>query len=255
MVLNRRNRRRHTRKIVHPDVYVDLPPSNAGWLSNISEGGLALHLFFPTVSGQTVHLGFHLPGISNRIEAECQIAWIDKFGRRAGLQFLDLPEASHQRLREWLSVQTPSLGGRLAGLLLGAVALCVLTFTFVCMLDLAETSPRSPAAASADKQAVSPPNTLGPLAKPPGATGTDSTSGAPPSPKGAVALQVAALTRESNALAMVEALRKKHFPAFVLRPSTDPYYRVRVGPYTDTESAIIAKRTLAKAGFRAIVKR
>ncbi len=100
------DRRRHSRQTVYPDVYVDLFPNNAGWLSNISEGGSALDLFFPAVSGQAVRLGFCLPGTSDRIEAKCQTAWIDKFGRKAGLRFLDLPEASHQRIREWLSVRT-----------------------------------------------------------------------------------------------------------------------------------------------------
>jgi cell division protein FtsN len=38
-------------------------------------------------------------------------------------------------------------------------------------------------------------------------------------------------------------------------PSADRYYRVRVGPYADTESAHLAKRMLEKGGFQAIVKR
>ncbi len=249
------NRRRHSRQTVLPDVYVDLFPNNAGWLSNIGEGGLALHLFFPAVSGQAVHLGFGLPGIRNRIEAKCQIAWTDKFGRKAGLRFLDLSEASHQRIKEWLSVRTPSLGARLVGLLVGAVALCGVIFVFIYILAQGQSSSGFPAAPSADKQTVSHSDIQGPLAKPPDTPGTDSTSSAPLIPKGAVVLQVAALTQESNALAMAEALRKKNFPAFVLRPSTDRYYRVRVGPYADTASAYIAKRMLEKVGFKAIVKR
>jgi len=249
------DRRLHSRQTIHPDVYVDLVPNNAGWLSNISEGGLALHLFFPAVSGEAVRLGFDLPGTSNRIEANCQITWTDESGRKAGLQFLDLPETSHQRITQWLSVPTPSLAGRFAGLLVGAVALCGLTFAFVYMLDLAESSPRSPAAPSADKQAVSVSDIPGPLAKPRTASGTDSTSSASLIPKGAVALQVAALTQEGSARAMAEALQKKNFPVFVLRPSTDRYYRVRVGPYADAESARLARGRLEKEGFKAVVRR
>jgi PilZ domain len=100
------DRRRYSRQTVHRGVYVDLFPNTGGWLSNISEGGLALHLFFPVASDQAVHLGFQLPGTRHRIEANCEIAWIDKFGRKAGLRFLDLPEASCQQIREWLSVRT-----------------------------------------------------------------------------------------------------------------------------------------------------
>jgi hypothetical protein len=249
------DRRLHSRQTVQPDVYVDLFPSNAGWLSNISAGGLAIHLFSSAVSGQAVRLGFDLPGSSSRIEANCQIAWIDESGRKAGLQFLDLPETSRQRITKWLSVPAPSLAGRLAGLLVGAVALCGLTFAFVYMLDLAESSPRSTAVPSADKQAVSTSEIPGPFAKPSTASGTDSTSNASLIPKGAVALQVAALTEEGHALAMAEALQKKNFPVFVLRPSTDRYYRVWVGPYADAESARLAKDRLEKEGFKAILKR
>ncbi len=95
------DRRRHSRQTVSPDVYVDLGPSNSGWLSNISEGGLELHLFRRAAIGQAVRLEFGLPGTENRIEATCRIAWIDKFGRKAGLEFLDLAEAAHQQIREW----------------------------------------------------------------------------------------------------------------------------------------------------------
>jgi len=100
------DRRRHSRQTVHPGVYVDLVPNTGGWLSNISEGGLALHLFSPAVSGEAVRLEFDLPGTSTRIKANCQIAWTDRFGRRTGLQFLDLPEASQRQISEWLSGRT-----------------------------------------------------------------------------------------------------------------------------------------------------
>lgn len=240
------DRRQHARQIVYPDVYVDLAPNNAGWLSNVSEDGLALDLFIPAVRGEAVRLGFELPGTSNRIEANCRIAWIDRLGRKAGLRFLDLPETARQQIRESLIVPTPSLGSRLTGLLVElfvfVVALGGLTFAFVYMLGLAESAPRPRTAPSA-------------LARRTGTSGTDSISSAPLISKGAIVLQVAALTQEDSAVAMAEALRKKNFPAFVLGPSTDRYYRVWVGPYADTESAIVAKGMLEKAGFKAIVKR
>ncbi len=95
------DRRRHSRQSVSPDVYVDLGPDNSGWLSNISEGGLELHLFRRAAIGQAVRLEFGLPGTRSRIEATCRITWVDKFGRKAGLEFLDLSEPSHQQIREW----------------------------------------------------------------------------------------------------------------------------------------------------------
>lgn len=78
---------------------------------------------------------------------------------------------------------------------------------------------------------------------------------APLIPRGAIVLQVAALKQEGDALALAESLQKKKFPAFVLTPSADKYYRVQVGPYADAQSAKIALKGLDQAGFKAIQKR
>jgi septal ring-binding cell division protein DamX len=78
---------------------------------------------------------------------------------------------------------------------------------------------------------------------------------APLIPRGAILLQVAALTREDDALALAEALQRKKFPAFVLTPGPDHYYRVQVGPYADAQSAAIAKKALDHEGFKAITRR
>src|SRR5712692_2483935 len=102
MVLDRRH---HPRQTVGLDEYVDLVPNNGGWLSNLSEGGLALHPFIPVVKGEAVRLAFDLPGTRHCIEAGCEIAWTDEVRQRIGLRFLDLPETSHQRIREWVSAR------------------------------------------------------------------------------------------------------------------------------------------------------
>ena len=74
-------------------------------------------------------------------------------------------------------------------------------------------------------------------------------------PQGAITLQVAALLREADALALAQALQEKKFPAIVTTPSTDRYYRVQNGPYPDTKSATAARRELEKQGFKSIVRR
>ena len=78
---------------------------------------------------------------------------------------------------------------------------------------------------------------------------------APLVPRGAIVLQVAAVKNEQDALALAEALQAKKFPAFVLTPGVDSYYRVQVGPYADQQSASQARRGLEQQGFKAIVKR
>jgi cell division septation protein DedD len=78
---------------------------------------------------------------------------------------------------------------------------------------------------------------------------------APKLNKGAVVLQVAAVTHESDAMAMADLLQQKHFPSFVVTPTNDNFYRVQVGPYSDVQAADAAKQALDHAGFIAIIKR
>jgi len=77
---------------------------------------------------------------------------------------------------------------------------------------------------------------------------------APAIPANSYTLQVAALRRESDALSLATHLQKKKFPAFVVSPQGDKYYRVQVGPYADQKSADAARKGLEGAGFKAIVK-
>jgi len=86
------------------------------------------------------------------------------------------------------------------------------------------------------------------------ARGKNAKSAAPLVPNGAYTLQVAALRRESDALALASHLQKKNFPAFVAPPQADKYYRVQVGPFADQKSAENARKGLEGAGFKAIVK-
>ena len=78
---------------------------------------------------------------------------------------------------------------------------------------------------------------------------------APAIPRGAVVLQVAALTKESDAYALASVLQQKKFPAFVLPPTGDSYYRVQVGPYPSAATADAGKKALLSEGFKAILKK
>jgi len=78
---------------------------------------------------------------------------------------------------------------------------------------------------------------------------------APLVPRGAIVLQVAALSREPDAYALAEALQKKELPAYVQLPAGDALYRVQVGPFADAKTADAARRTLEREGFKAITKR
>jgi cell division septation protein DedD len=92
---------------------------------------------------------------------------------------------------------------------------------------------------------TTPPRTVGASSKAPNA---------PASPGGVYTLQVSALRRESDALELATRLQKKKFPAFVVSPQSDKYYRVQVGPYPDLKAADVARKGLEDAGFKPIVK-
>ena len=80
-----------------------------------------------------------------------------------------------------------------------------------------------------------------------------SSAGTLPIPNGAIVLQVAALAKQDDALALAGSLQKKHFSAYVQPPHKDKYYRVQVGPFKDQKSADAAKKGLESAGFKAFV--
>ncbi|HWF14300.1 MAG TPA: SPOR domain-containing protein [Candidatus Acidoferrales bacterium] len=109
-----------------------------------------------------------------------------------------------------------------------------------------------PSKAAAPPAAMSKPAPSGKAAKqgkaPPGL-------GGPLIPKGTIMLQVAAVLHQDDALALAQALQKKKFPAIVIPPNADKYYRVQVGPYADNQAAANARTDLEANGFKSITKR
>lgn len=73
----------------------------------------------------------------------------------------------------------------------------------------------------------------------------------PPIPNGAYVLQVAALLKQDDALAVASSLQKKHYLCYVQPPQKDKYYRVQVGPFKDRKAADAAKQGLENEGFKA----
>jgi cell division septation protein DedD len=111
-----------------------------------------------------------------------------------------------------------------------------------------------------EKKPVAPPESDAPKpaavpAKPAAPSKSSAPAGTPLVASGAIMLQVAAVQRESDALALAQALQQKKFPAYVITPGPDKYYRVQVGPYADTQSATTARHDLEARGFKSIVKR
>jgi len=85
---------------------------------------------------------------------------------------------------------------------------------------------------------------------------TDAAGAAPAaSTTGSYYVQVAAVTRQEDAEALVEALKKKQYPAFANNASADKYYRVQVGPYAEFKDAEAMRTRLVSDGYNPIVKK
>lgn len=67
-------------------------------------------------------------------------------------------------------------------------------------------------------------------------------------------VQVAAVSREEDAQALVDALRKKQYPALV-SPAGDKLFRVQVGPYPDVKEAESMRTRLIGEGYSPILKK
>lgn len=101
-------RRSCPRQIINSPIYVTLGPSGDGLLSDLSEGGLAIDLLARPTSNLVVQIEFDLPDTRDRIEALGQISWTDEFVRRAGVEFVDMPGTSRQKIRDWIFLQNGS---------------------------------------------------------------------------------------------------------------------------------------------------
>lgn len=83
----------------------------------------------------------------------------------------------------------------------------------------------------------------------------------PPDPMTATAgasyyVQVAAVTKQDDAQALVEALKKKQYAAFTSNTSaTDKFFHVQVGPFADLKDAEATKAKLIGDGYNPILKK
>jgi DedD protein len=74
---------------------------------------------------------------------------------------------------------------------------------------------------------------------------------------GTLVVQIAAVSREDDAVALAGALRKKNYNVFVVNnPVTnDKFYHVQVGPFTTMAEAEAMKAKLMSEGYNPIIKK
>jgi DedD protein len=75
-------------------------------------------------------------------------------------------------------------------------------------------------------------------------------------PTGGYFVQVAAVSKHEDADSLVDALKKKQYPAFVAAPvPTDKLFRVQVGPFSDIKEAEGMRARLIADGYSPILKK
>ena len=126
----------------------------------------------------------------------------------------------------------------------------------------AAASQPAPAAARNQKAIAAPAATAPtPVASAPAAATTHGPEAvsrtSPVTGPGTIVVQIAAVTREDDAVALAGALRKKNYNVFVVNnPVTnDKFYHVQVGPFSTVADAEATKAKLVAEGYNPIIKR
>jgi cell division septation protein DedD len=102
----------------------------------------------------------------------------------------------------------------------------------------ASTTPPSPGAQASSSQTANPPDPMAAI------------------PAGGYFVQVAAVSKRDDAEALVDALKKKQYPAFVADgPSSDKLLRVQLGPFADIKDAEGMRTRLINEGYNPILKK
>jgi cell division septation protein DedD len=68
-------------------------------------------------------------------------------------------------------------------------------------------------------------------------------------------VQVAAVSKQEDAEALVESLKGRQYSAFIVNPSPDKFFHVQVGPFTDIKDAESMRAKLVSDGYNPILKK
>jgi len=176
--------------------------------------------------------------------------------------------------------------GKVLGLFFGLSAVCAVFFALGFLFgrtpvkQAAELSaPSQPAVSThsgAPKPSAGPPSTnTVPIAA---ATSTDSAAPTPAAAKEAASptadnaattpaadapqpsgtgyyVQVAAVSKQEDADALIDALKKKQYPAFLPEPVADKLFHVQIGPFASIQDAESVRARLLNDGYSPIIKR
>ena len=77
----------------------------------------------------------------------------------------------------------------------------------------------------------------------------------PPQPVASYFVQVAAVSKQEDAQALVESLKGRQYQAFIADATPDKLFHVQVGPFTDVKEAESMRARLVNDGYNPILKK
>jgi protein TonB len=120
--LGEKTPRRFARHRVEALMYLDLGPDNGGFPLNLSEDGMAFQGVRALRQGEEISITLRLSGITQPVIASAKIIWLTASQKGGGLQFVNLPEASRKRIREWIAGEEEKEHNRQSTLTMGSPA-------------------------------------------------------------------------------------------------------------------------------------
>lgn len=105
----------------------------------------------------------------------------------------------------------------------------------------ADTQPAAPDSSAASTAGGSSPDQAAPLT--------------PPQPVASYFVQVAAVSKQEDAQALVESLKGRQYQAFIAEATPDKLFHVQVGPFTDVKEAESMRARLVNDGYNPILKK
>ncbi len=123
--------------------------------------------------------------------------------------------------------------------------------TFYKSVEQKDASPELTPAVDAKTEAAAPADATAAPAKP----ANDSSDSATTLPSAGYFVQVAAVSKQEDGEALVDALKKKDYPAFVATPVADKLFHVQVGPFPEIKDAESMRARLIADGYSPILKK
>ena len=107
----------------------------------------------------------------------------------------------------------------------------------------------------ADAQQASPDGSTGASPASAPSTSDQAVPVPPPQPGSSYFVQVAAVSKQEDAQALIESLKGRQYEAFIAEAGSDKLFHVQVGPFADVKEAESMRARLVNDGYNPILKK